>query len=244
MSGCTSCSAKEGCSHRKGAMFEAIDTALARLYPTRAWGELSPSAWRTVCDPVADGPRLAKTLAEQLSAWVRFRAGEEEDFCDYLEVLCVGRTPCLFDLEAGHAPLAGFDGPTQEMYLRICLSRLDPLATVQQVAVALDIERPDQTTAALSGQEACLVEQPRAGVYDAFLLDRLQRIVAWLPEAGYTSVDFGDITNPPEGFSPGGYQALYGELPALVNYLFYAPPSTMQRIFTVPSRSARAETAE
>ena len=39
MSGCTNCAAKTGCSSRKGEMFALIDDILARLYPTRTWGE-------------------------------------------------------------------------------------------------------------------------------------------------------------------------------------------------------------
>ena len=37
--GCTNCKSKTGCDHRKGEMLEQVDQALARLYPTRTWGE-------------------------------------------------------------------------------------------------------------------------------------------------------------------------------------------------------------
>ena len=93
MGGCTNCKGKSGCDHRKGAMMECVDQALAELYPTRTWGEPN--------DEIADGmPReeldaLADELAQELGAATFVRAGGDDEPCDYIYVLCMGRTPCV-----------------------------------------------------------------------------------------------------------------------------------------------------
>lgn len=73
-------------------------------------------------------------------------------------------------------------------------------------------------------------EVPRAGVYDAPLLSRMQRAVAILPAYGLLHVDFGEIAGPAAGFSGGEWPGLYGEgrkQPAIANYLFFPQPPTM-----------------
>ena len=39
MGGCGNAGAKGGCDDRKSPMFAAMESTLARLYPTRTWGE-------------------------------------------------------------------------------------------------------------------------------------------------------------------------------------------------------------
>ena len=69
-------------------------------------------------------------------------------------------------------------------------------------------------------------EAPRAGVYDAPLLHRMQKLVATLPAYDLLHVDFGEIAHAPPGFAAGEWGALYGGEPAIANYLFYAQPTT------------------
>ena len=70
-------------------------------------------------------------------------------------------------------------------------------------------------------------ESPRAGVYDAPLLPRLQKVVAILPAYGLTHVDFGDIAHAPPGFEPGVWRERFGGEPSTANYLFSPHPDTM-----------------
>jgi hypothetical protein len=73
-------------------------------------------------------------------------------------------------------------------------------------------------------------ESPRAGVYDAPLLSRMQKLVAILPAYDLVHVDFGDIAHAPPGFQPGVWPETYGAgnaKPAIANYLFYPQPTTM-----------------
>jgi hypothetical protein len=61
-------------------------------------------------------------------------------------------------------------------------------------------------------------------VFDPVLLPRFQKLVAVLAEHGIRHLDFGEIAEPPPGFDPGDYGALYGGEPAVANYLFYPQP--------------------
>ena len=64
-------------------------------------------------------------------------------------------------------------------------------------------------------------ESPRAGVYDAPLLTRMQKLVAILPAYDLLHVDFGEIAHAPPGFHAGAWtrpvrrRALDRELPVL-----------------------------
>lgn len=218
MGGCTNCGAKAGCDHRKAGMFERVDAALARLYPTRRWGEPDDRARFGAGVGAADGEALAEELSVELDAATYFRAGAEDEYCDYIYVLCVGREPCLVQLRDGGAPVPAELSPgdaVREQYLRVCLSDGARLAGVQQTAMDLDWE-----------EGAWVVrERPRPGVYDPPLLRRFQRLVALLPAYEITHVDFGEISAPPPGFDPGDYARLYGGEPHVANYLFYPQPS-------------------
>jgi hypothetical protein len=96
---------------------------------------------------------------------------------------------------------------------------------VQQVAMDL-----------VPGEGGYLVrERPRAGVYDAPLLRRFQRLVAILPAYDLLHLDFGDISAPPPGFDAGTWRERFGGEPAVANYLFYPQPTTSPVTTWIPS---------
>jgi hypothetical protein len=216
--GCTNCKGKTGCDHRKGAMIESVDRALAELYPTRTWGE--PDDTRAAGLSREDLAGLADELASELSAATFVREGGDDEPCDYIYVLCMGRTPCIVQVrDHGVAvPSEWRDADAlNELYLRVVIAQRAPVAAVQQVGLEL-----------VRGDGGWLVrERPRAGVYDAPLLPRMQKLVATLPAYGLLHVDFGEIAHAPPGFSAGSWRELFGGEPSIANYLFYPQPATM-----------------
>lgn len=219
MAGCTNCGAKTGCDHRKQSMFGAIDDALERLYPGRRWGEPDDAARFGAGIGEDEGHELAEELAIALSAATLFRRGRDDEYCDYIYVLCLGREPALVQIRDAGVPVPaelGDGGAVDELYLRVCLSNMARLAGVQQAAFSGRLE----------GDELAIVERPRPGVYDAPLLPRFQRLVALLGERDILHVDFGEISAPPADFDHGSYAALYGAEPHISNYIFYPQPST------------------
>jgi hypothetical protein len=227
MGGCTSCGEKKGCDHRKGEMFAVLDDVIARLYPTRRWGEPDDDARFAAGVDEEDGQALAEELATELEAATFYRPGGEDEYCDYIYVLCLGREPCAVQLRDGEVatPDELADGERlDEQYLRVCLSNLARIAGVQQVGMT--VER--------RGDELLVRELPRAGVYDAPLLRRFQRLVSLLPAYGITHLDFGEISAPLPGFDPGDYLARYGAEPHRANYVFYPQPSTTEVTTLVP----------
>ena len=102
----------------------------------------------------------------------------------------------------------------EELYLRLAVSQRARIAAVQQVAIELRDGR-------------FVRERPRAGVYDAPLLPRMQKLVAILPAYDLLHVDFGEIAHAPPGFHAGAWRELFGGEPAIANYLFYPQPTTM-----------------
>jgi hypothetical protein len=222
MGGCTSCKSKPGCDDRKGTMLEAVDDALARLYPSRTWGATAPGP-PVEASAARETAALADELAAELDAAVFVRPGEPEESCDFLYILCIGRPPCAVQVRDHGiaAPAEWSDGEggrhVREVYLRVALSTLTRMAVVQEVAV--DVE-PD-------GDGWLIRESPRAGVYSAPLLRRFQRLVAVLPAYDILHLDLGDISGPPPGFDPGSWPALYAGTPAITNYLFFPQPATM-----------------
>ena len=233
--GCTECKSKGGCDDRKGTMYEQIERALSRLYPTRRWGEPDDRErlGQGVCDH--ESQTLAQTLARELRAQAVFVPGGDEEFCDYIYVLCVGRAPGLVELRArGRVPdtIADEitnDQPIAEQYLRVCLSHMTRMAGVQQTLLELS-PTPDGWL---------FTESPRPGVYDAPLLKRFQALVAALVDFDITHLDFGEISAPPAGFDAGGYGALYGGAPHTANFLFYPQPSNT-RVTTFVDKSGTA----
>ena len=223
--GCTECKSKGGCDHRKGAMMDAIADALARLYPRRRWDDRDEMAAFRGGVSRAEGAQLSRMLAARLKAMALFRPGSDDEYCDYVYVLCVGRTPSIVELREGDAAgvrderddageLAG--GAEEQLYLRVALSSLARFAGVQQVTMRL--QRAEGASV--------ITESPRGGVFDPVLLKRFQSLVAVLAEMEIRHVDFGEIVEPPEGFDPGDYDARYAGAPSVANYLFYPQPCT------------------
>jgi len=244
--GCTNCNSKTGCDHRKGAMMASVDQALEQLYPTRTWGE--PDDREVGGLPAEEVAALADELASTLGAATFVRTGGDDEPCDYIYVLCMGRTPCIVQVrDHGVAVPAEWHGVTQtdepgrrpggggpggpgrparpeepggsihELYLRLVLSQRARVAAVQQVAVEL-----------IRTDAGFLVrELPRAGVYDAPLLHRMQKLVATLPAYELLHVDFGEIAHAPPGYHAGAWRELFGGEPSIANYLFYPQPTTM-----------------
>lgn len=224
--GCTNCRGKSGCDHRKGAQFEAVDAALAALFPGRAWSP--PIAAADGAALHADAAALADELADVLSAATFVRPADAEAPCPFIYALCLGRPPCAIPVRDGvtEAPPEWWDAPAPiaERYLRVALAPAAPLAIVQEVAV--DVE--------LDADGALIRESTRPGVYSAPLLARFQKVVATLPAYGRTHLDLGELMAPPDGFDPGDWPRRYAGLPGAVNYLFFPQPVTLTSTTWLP----------
>jgi len=104
-------------------MIASVDGALAELYPTRTWGEAD--------DAIADGlspdelAGLADELAATLNAATLVRPGNDDEPCDYIYVLCMGRTPCAVQVRDHGVPVPSewhaLDG-IEELYLRVVVN--------------------------------------------------------------------------------------------------------------------------
>jgi len=197
---------------------ESVDHALEQLYPTKTWGEPDEAASAGISQE--DLAALADELAGELGAATFVREGGDDEPCDYIYVLCMGRTPCVVQVRDHGVPVPaewhGVDA-IEELYLRVVISQRARVAAVQQVGIDL-----------LRGDGGWLVrERPRAGVYDAPLLPRMQKLVAVLPAYELLHVDFGEIAHAPPGFAAGSWRDLFGGDPSIANYLFYPQPTTM-----------------
>src|SRR5262249_31904923 len=155
-----------------------ISEAITRLYPTLRWGEIDDAArYRAGVSPSL-GQKLARVAADVLDARTWYREGAEDELCDYVYVLCVGREPALLAIRDG-APAEA--DKIDESYLRIALSSLLQAATVQEVQMHLRRR----------GDSYEIREQTRDGVYDPVLLKRLQKAVDLIRRAGLAYFDFG-----------------------------------------------------
>jgi hypothetical protein len=214
-------------------MIASVDHALELLYPTRTWGE--PDDAQAAGWAIEDTAALADELASELAAATFVREGGDDEPCDYIYVLCMGRTPCVVQVrdhgvpapaewEQGFAAKPSISWALEELYLRVVISQRARVAAVQQVAI--DLVRTDG---------GWLVrERPRAGVYDAPLLSRMQKLVAILPAYDLLHLDFGEIAHAPPGYHAGAWREMFGPEssvpgpgPAIANYLFYPQPTTM-----------------
>lgn len=204
-------------------MFAAIDETLARLYPTRRWGERDDDGAAGV--PVDVSARLTDLIAKRLGAMTLFRPGGRDEYCDYVYALCFGRQPSVLEVREAvvspaeawgqpDAPVPGDAPIVEELYLRVALSSLAPFAAVQQVAMQMW----------RAGDDVVIAEAPRTGVFDPVLLPRFQKLVAALTELEIRNLDFGDLTQPPEGFDQQPYTDRYGAPAMVANYLFYPQP--------------------
>lgn len=227
--GCTECGNKGDCDHRKGGMFAAIDEALIQLYPTRRWGEWDEArAFRAGVTPAA-AAALADDISRRLQTLTLYRPGADDEYCDWLYVLCFGRQPSILEVREGAvSPTAAWaetaGEPLEELHLRVALSTLAPFAAVQQVTMRMES----------AGDEAVITEAPRTGVFDPILLPRFQKLVAALAEADLRHLDFGDLTLSPEGFDAASYRDRYDADPMLANYIFYPQPCASVTTTVVP----------
>ena len=224
MGGCTNCKSKTGCDHRKGEMLESVDRAMELLYPTRTWGEPDDSGAATDDGlhgmPADEVAALADELAQELTAATFVREGGDDEPCDFIYVLCMGRPPCVVQVRDHGVPVPAewrSADALEELYLRVVISQRARVAAVQQVAIQL----------VRDGEGFLIRESPRAGVYDAPLLRRMQKLVAILPAYDLLHVDFGDIAHAPPGYNAGSWRELFGGEPSIANYLFYPQPTTM-----------------
>jgi hypothetical protein len=253
--GCTNCKGKTGCDHRKGAMMTSVDQALARLYPSRTWGE--PDDREVSGMPADELAALADELASTLGAATFVRTGGDDEPCDYVYVLCLGRTPCIvqvrdhgvpvpaewYALGSASDPAAWGRSSTSEVAswaagtpTELPASRGGgPVGAISELYLRLVISQRVRVAAVqqvavelVRAQAGFLVrEQPRAGVYDPPLLHRMQKLVATLPAYELLHVDFGEIAHAPPGYHAGTWRELFGGEPSIANYLFYPQPTTM-----------------
>lgn len=223
------CGREDGCGSRKATQKELLDSLVARLYPTRLWGE--PDARASLEDGVS--PSEAVVLAQRLSTALKVPAymlpGGEDDLCSFIYLLCLGREPSLLELRDGHSANAAagdenlwLEADTlRERYLRISLSSLGRLACVQEVAMELSTRGSDCPPGM-----AVIRELPQPGVFEPLLLKRFQRTVDLLQAHDVEHLDMGllDVDAAAFGLAPGPYAERFGTPPALLNYLFYAAP--------------------
>lgn len=207
---------KGGCSTRKGEERALLAEILPVLYPGRRWGEPDDEARHGAGVTEREGRMLAREVARSLEAPVTFVPGGEDEACDHIYVLCVGRAPGLIELRDRDAAFVPDGDRISERYLRASLSSMARVATVQEVSIELERR----------GDIYVISEKPRDGVYDPILLKRTRKLVDALVGAHLTYFDFGVIAKPPEGFDPGESEERFGAPAAVVNYLFYPQPAT------------------
>jgi hypothetical protein len=200
-------------------MFAAVDEALERLYPTRRWTERDEDAGFGAGVSPGEAGAFARAVASRLKTLAIHRPGTPDETCDYVYVLCLGRTPSILERLHGLVDHLEDDLDVEELYLRVALSTVARFAGVQQVTMRA-------TKGA--GEEGGLVisESPRTGVFDAVLLKRFQALVAVLAEHDIRHLDFGEILEAPAGFDPVDYAERYGGAPAIANYLFFPQPAS------------------
>jgi hypothetical protein len=251
MGGCTDCGKKGGCDTRKHGMFAAVDAALERLYPTRRWGERDEVAALDGGFSRDEGQALALAIAQRLGTRTLYRVGDADEWCDYVYVLCLGRTPCIAEIRedarargeslgAGVVPGAALpgapastrigagDAPAGEVVEDGGETGLDErylrvvLSSVARLAGVQEVAM----TLTRQGDDLIVEERARGGVFDPVLLPRFQALVAVLATWEIRHVDFGEIVEAPADFDPAGYPDRFGAAPLIANYLFYPQPPT------------------
>jgi hypothetical protein len=229
--GCTSCASKGGCSARKGQETELLATLLPALYPARRWGEPDDAARHRAGIGEAEARRFARQAAQALRGPAFFRPGDDDESCDWVYVLCVGRRPALLELRDRDAIEVPDGEAIDERYLRVALSSMARVAAVQEVAFELRRE----------GDVYVVREKPRDGVYDPVLLKRTQSLIELIVANDITYLDFGLLAKPvsryAEGFDDVDYEERFGVRAQTVNYLFYPQPPTAITTSCVPAAS-------
>src|SRR5947209_3659358 len=114
--GCADCDKSGGCESHKGPQREALESAIARVYPSRKWGQPDDEARFGAGVPSREVRRIARALSVACRAPTFWRAAEPDDLCELVWVLCVGREPALVDVRDGRAT-ADSDS-VKERYLR------------------------------------------------------------------------------------------------------------------------------
>lgn len=226
---CTECGRKGGCDHRKGAMFEAIEEALARLYPTRRWDERDDASAIDSGEAAALASAVAERAARRLDTQALVRPGTDDEWCEYVYLLCFGRRPSILDLREGVAAAAevwdeSAGGALEERHLRVVLSTFGRFAAVQEVTLRL----------ARVDEDLVITETPRTGVFDPVLLPRMRKLLAVLAELDVRHLDFGDLTMPPEGYDGAAYRERFACDATLANYLFYPQPASSITTALIP----------
>jgi hypothetical protein len=221
------CGREDGCGTRKAEQKELLTQLIARLYPSRRWGEPDAEACFRAGLHFTEVVRLGQTLATALKAPAYVQAGGPDDLCTFLYVLCLGREPSLVELRQG-SYATDADGALwpeadtiRERYLRIACSSVTRAACVQEVALEL------YTSDALCpGGMAMVKEVPLPGVFDPKLLKRFQKTTDLLLALGIEHYDMGllDVPAAEFGLDGGDYSQRFGAPPALLNFFFYAQP--------------------
>jgi hypothetical protein len=222
--GCTDCSRSGGCEARKGEERELLDRLLPELYPTRRWGEPDDLARHGRGVTERESRRIARRASEALRAPTYMQVGGEDEACEYVYVLCVGRVPGLWELRQ-REELDVPDGDSiRERYLRVALSTMARVATLEEVVFELDLD----------GDLYVIREKPRSGVYDPILLPRTRALVELIVDEGFTYLDYGVIERPPQDFDGSTYEERWGRAPGIVNYLFYPQPPATESSLWIP----------
>ena len=233
-SGCTKNEDGDGCESRKAPQRTELDEVVARIYPTRVWGQPDDDARFGAGVRLSEVQRIARSLSVACKAPTFVREGGDEDLCTYVYILCVGRAPSLLDVrdELVSVDSLGLgEERVRERYLRVAFSSVARLATVQEVALELD---------RLATGEAEIRELPRPGVYDKILLKRMRAVVDLLLASDLLHLDFGLLDKPLTDVNVDEYSARYAATPHLVNWLFYAAPPTTSSVTILPASTARA----
>jgi hypothetical protein len=206
------------CDERKRDQRRLAAELLARTYPSRRFGAPDDEArFRRGLGRTALA-RLAAAVSQAAAAPARVVPGAEEDLCDYVYLLCLGREPGLLAVQAGAAPLP--PPPVRDRYLRIAVSSLGPVAAVQELELRLDAVDPGPDSAA-----ARLSELTRSGVYEEALLPRYRRVVTALESARIHHLDFDVLEDEPAGYDGSAYRDSFGAAPTVLNYLFFPWPA-------------------
>ena len=192
-----------------------IGDVMRAVYPDDTWGQPDDEARFRAGIPQREAQGLTRALSTATKAPTWLRPGGPDDLCHYIWILCLGRTPSLLEVRDGLSPPE--DDHVRERYLRVHLSTVGRLATVQEVALELDRVPGDGGYV--------LRELPQPGVYDGKLLKRMRAVVDLIEASDIEHLDFGLVDKPHPNAVSGDYVERYGVEPALVNFLFYAQPA-------------------